>query len=81
MNPTSRRVRFAICLMAEPESDLQAGKVYRILPDAKAAEVACLRVIDESGEDYLYPAKRFVVVDVPETARSKLLRAVKMGSA
>ncbi len=81
MSAPSRRVRFAICLTAEPNSDLEVGKVYQILPDAKAAEVECLRVIDESGEDYLYPAKRFVIVDVPQASRGKLLRAVKMKSA
>jgi hypothetical protein len=53
------------------------GKVYRVLPDAKAAEVGCLRVIDESGEDYLYAANRFVVVDIPENSRSRLLKVVR----
>jgi len=70
-------MRFAICLAAGPEEDLQAGKVYRVLPDARAAEVDCLRVIDDSGEDYLYAASRFLLVDVPEKARGRLLRAVR----
>ena len=64
---TKNSSRFAICLAANPEEDLQVGKVYRILPDAKAAEVGCLRVIDESREDYLYADKRFVLVEIPET--------------
>lgn len=76
MRTSSRSVRFAICLQAEPEEDLQVGKVYRVLPDAKAAEVGCLRVLDESGEDYLYAAKRFVVLDLPEKERGRLLKAV-----
>jgi hypothetical protein len=70
-------IRFAICLAAGPEEDLQAGKVYRVLPDAKAAEVGCMRVIDDSGEDYLYAASRFLLVEVPEKARGRLLRAVQ----
>ena len=70
-------MRFAICLSAGAQEDLQAGKVYRILPDAKAAEVDCLRVIDDSGEDYLYAAPRFLLVEVPEKARGRLLRAVR----
>ena len=70
-------IRFAICLAAGLEEDLQAGKVYRILPDAKAAEVDCLRVIDDSGEDYLYAASRFLLVEVPEKVRGRLLRAVR----
>ena len=70
-------IRFAICVAARPEEDLQVGKVYRVLPDAKASEVDCMRIVDDSGEDYLYAAKRFVLVDVPEKMRSRLLRAVK----
>jgi hypothetical protein len=70
------RVRFAICLTAGPEDDLQVRKLYRIFPDEDAFEVGCLRVLDESGEDYLYAAKRFLMVDVPEKSRGKLLKAV-----
>lgn len=77
MRPVSRGIRLAICLQAEPEEDLQVGKVYRILPDPRAAEVGCLRVVDESGEDYLYAAKRFVVLDLPEKERTRLLKAVR----
>lgn len=73
---TARKIRFAICLAAGSEDDLQVGKVYRVLPDLKAAEVGCLRVIDESGEDYLYGAKRFVLVDMPDKVRGRLLKAV-----
>ena len=42
------------------------------MPDAKAAGVGCIRVIDESGEDYLYPADRFAPVDFPKMVRSRL---------
>lgn len=77
MRATSRSIRFAICLEAGPEEDLQVGKVYRVLPDTKAAEVGCLRVLDESGEDYLYAAKRFAVLDLPEKVRGCLLKAVR----
>jgi hypothetical protein len=42
---------FAICIAAEENGDLEVWKIYRVLPDLKAAEVGCLRVIDESGED------------------------------
>jgi hypothetical protein len=74
-----RLTGFAICLAAGPEEDLQAGKVYRVLADSKASEVACLRVIDDSGEDYLYAAKRFVLIDIPREARGRLLKAVRSG--
>jgi hypothetical protein len=77
MQRSSRKIRFAICLAAGSEDDLEVGKVYQVLPDAVAAQVGCLRVIDESGEDYLYASKRFVVVEVPPHARSRLLKVVK----
>jgi hypothetical protein len=77
MRANKRAIHFAICLAAEAGDDLEVGKVYRILPDVQGSEVGCLRVIDESGEDYLYAAKRFVLVDIPEKARGRVLKAVK----
>jgi hypothetical protein len=73
MDTKEIQVNFAVCLAVSEDEDLEVGKVYRILPDAKAGEVDCLRVIDESGEDYLYPAKHFMVLDLPESARERLL--------
>jgi hypothetical protein len=66
-------VQFAICVAGEKDGDLEIWKIYRVLPDPKASEVGCLRVIDESGEDYLYPQNRFVVVELPEEVRKRLL--------
>jgi hypothetical protein len=68
---------FAICVANEGYEDLEIWKVYRVLPDPKAAEVGCLRVIDESGEDYLYPAIRFVQVTFPAEVREQLLATVE----
>lgn len=70
---TTAQPEFAICIAAEGYEDLEVWKLYRILPDSKAAEVGCLRVIDESEEDYLYPAKCFVQVTFPEEIRNRLL--------
>jgi hypothetical protein len=67
---------FAVCVSAQGDEDLDVWKVYRVLPDAKAAEVDCLRVVDESGEDYLYPASQFVVLKLPDETRERLLAAV-----
>ena len=75
MDTKEAQVNFAVCLAISEDEDLEVGKVYQILSDAKATEVGCLRVIDESGEDYLYPADRFMVLDLPEAER-KRLRAV-----
>lgn len=76
MHAAELDIQFAICTVAETDEDLEIWKVYRVLPDDKANEVGCLRVIDESGEDYLYPASRFVMVELPDEARERLL-AVK----
>jgi hypothetical protein len=68
----SKKQEFAICVANEGCDDLEVWKVYRVLSDAKAAGVGCLRVIDESGDDYLYPADRFAAVDIPNVVRSRL---------
>lgn len=58
--------QFAICVdNAEYPVALELHKVYRIVPDREAEKDGDLRVIDESGEDYLYPAQYFVLVDFP----------------
>lgn len=64
--------RFAICVdNSEYPALLELHKIYRVLPDEDAAKDGDARVVDESGEDYLYPADYFVVIEVPrETARA-----------
>lgn len=64
----ARASRFAVCIKSDGKEDLELHKVYRVLPDRAAALDGFLRVIDESGEDYLYPAARFVFVDLPRKA-------------
>jgi len=66
---------FVICVENEGCDDLEVWKIYRVLPDTKAEQVGCLRVIDESGEDYLYPIDRFVLPNFPRNVRSRLLAA------
>jgi hypothetical protein len=64
---------FAVCVANEGCDDLSVGMLYRVLPDDEAAGEDLLRVIDDSGEDYLYPTGRFVVVTVPQAEEQKLL--------
>jgi hypothetical protein len=71
---SKKHVEFAVCVENEGYDDLEVWKIYQVLRDAKAAEVGCTRIIDESGEDYLYPADRFVVVDLPKGVRARLPR-------
>jgi len=65
--------RFALCIRNDDCEDLELRKVYRILPDDSAAEEGYVRVVDESGEDYLYPASYFVGVTVPQEAQAVLV--------
>jgi len=66
---------FAVCVTDEGCDDLSVGMIYRAWPDDDAAGEGLLRVIDDSGEDYLYPAGRFVVVTVPQAEEPRLLAA------
>jgi hypothetical protein len=62
------RGRYVICVRTDGAQDLEVRKVYRVLADESASARGHLRVVDESGEDYLYPADWFVAVEVPEEA-------------
>jgi hypothetical protein len=62
--------QFVMCLRNDGAEDLVLRKVYQVLPDANAARSGYLRVIDESGEDYLYRSDFFVPVSLPEAASS-----------
>ena len=67
--------QFAICINnSEYPASLELHKIYRVLPDEDAATEGDIRVIDESGEDYLYPAGWFVLVELPEIVERSLLQ-------
>ena len=64
---------FAICIDdTDYKASLIRGKVYQILPDPKAARDDLVRIVDESGEDYLYHRGYFVFVDFPLSVKKKL---------
>jgi hypothetical protein len=68
--------RFAVCVNnADYPASLELHKIYRVLPDEDAAVDGDMRVIDESGEDYLYPADYFVMLELPKAVEKSLLRA------
>ena len=69
---------FALCLdNSGNEASLILGKVYRIVRDARAAKDDLVRIIDESGEDYLFDSSQFAVVDFPQAVRRKILALQK----
>jgi hypothetical protein len=57
------------------EAALERRKLYALLPDAEAEGRGLLRVVDESGEDYLYPAKNFHKVELPAAVRRAVFQA------
>jgi len=69
--------RFAICVQNEGAEDLEIRKVYQILRDARPAKDSYVRVIDESGEDYLYPADYFVPLTLPREVERALSAATR----
>ena len=67
--------RYAVCINnADYPASLELHKIYRVLSDEDAELDGDLRVVDESGEDYLYSAERFVVVDLPQAVERSLLQ-------
>jgi hypothetical protein len=68
--------RFAVCVKNTGyRASLELYKIYRVLPDDDAAQDGDLRIVDESGEDYLYPASNFVAIDVPRALERVLRKA------
>ena len=60
--------KYVLCLKNNDCEDLELRKIYQAIPDSSATEEGYIRVIDESGEDYLYPESYFVEIAVPSSA-------------
>lgn len=68
--------QFVICIQNEGyPASLELWKVYRVLPDEKASKHQLVRVIDESGEDYLYSDSYFAPINLPQAVEEALLKA------
>ncbi len=68
--------QFVVCINNEGyPASLELHKIYRIVDDKKAAADDDIRVIDESGEDYLYPASYFAPIKVPAVVEESLLKS------
>jgi hypothetical protein len=75
-------LRFAVCLNnSDYPASLELHKIYRVIPDEEAALDGDLRVIDESGEDYLYPADFFAVIELPPAVEQAILQASRCVSS
>ena len=74
--PDLTEARFAVCLRNEANpASLEIRKLYRVLPDPDASAAGLLRIVDETGEDYLYPAEDLLVLTPSREAEQALLKA------
>lgn len=75
MKPQEIESKFVLCIRNEDCDDLEPRKIYQVLPDQSAADDGYVRIIDESGEDYLYPQDYFVPIELPRAAQKALMSA------
>jgi hypothetical protein len=82
MKTTKSTSRFVICVdNSEYPASLELHKIYRLIPDKEAQTDGDMRVIDESGEDYLFPSDYFIPVDLPRTVVRALNKSYSRPSA
>ena len=70
-----KQPEFVVCVNSGDCDDLEVRKIYQVLPDERATADGLIRVVDESGEDYLYPAKLFLQIELPLAIEKALLPA------
>jgi len=67
--------KFAVCISSDDPDLLTPCRIYQVLPDESAAKSNYIRVIDNEGEDYLYPADYFLFIELPREIEQALLKA------
>ena len=68
--------KFVVCIKNEEyQASLELFKIYHVLPDEDAIIDGDLRVVDESGEDYLYPSDYFIPIEVPIDVEQAILQS------
>ena len=72
---------FALCVHDDGSEDLEQRKAYQVLPDRAAAREGYVRIVDESGEDYLYPSELFVPLRLPSSIARRLMASSRQASA
>ena len=76
MEDKNEGLKFVVCIKnGSYAASLEVLKIYKKLPDKKAEEHNLIRIIDESGEDYLYPVDYFAPIEVPQVALDILTQA------
>ncbi len=72
MGQTEHHKRLVVCTHNEGCDDLNRRKIYRVLRDESATTEGYLRVVDDSGEDYVYPAEYFIEIELPHDVEEAL---------
>ncbi len=67
--------KFAVCIQSDDRDLLTPRKIYQVIPDASAAKSKHVRVVDNEGDDYLYPAEYFMFLDLPQEIERALSEA------
>jgi hypothetical protein len=76
MEKEKKEQGFALCIENKDCEDLVKRKIYQVIPDDESEKEGYLRIIDESGEDYLYPQSYFILVRLPRKAQEALRVAI-----
>ena len=67
--------RFVVCIdNSGYEASLELHKVYSVVPDPDAVQEGDLRIVDESGEDYLHDSGRFIAIEIPKVLERAMLK-------
>ena len=72
MKDHSTAKQFVLCVRNDSCEDLEPRKIYQVMPDQEAEKEGYLRILDESGEDYLYPESYFIPIQLSHAAESAL---------
>jgi len=73
--PVKTATKFAVCIQSDDTDLLTPRMIYQVLPDEAAAKSNYVRVIDNEGEDYLYPSEYFMFLDLPQEIQRALSEA------
>ena len=71
----NHETKFAVCINSDDPDLLTPRRIYQVLPDESAAKSNYIGVIDNEGEDYLYPGDYFLFIELPRKIEQALLKA------
>ena len=76
MDQSGRKTQFVVCIKNDDyAASLEVRKIYTVIPDVRASGQHLLRIVDESGGDYLYPEDYFALIELPQTVVEALASA------